>query len=301
MLHQPTPAVPDGLAHRLLGTVGNDLLQRRYEEPADDRDDDDGYTDQGERRNLDSATEENQRQAGGCEHASSLGDVDSVSRETQQCGEQGHGRGQHGEDCDRRTDGESLNELESHEPHTKHAYDYGNTGEQNSATGAVHGVDRGVFVAQARAQTISVSSDDEQGVVDTDAEADHDADEGREVGNGKELCGNRQESGADEDAEERSADRKSHGEYRTERKDEDDDRERETDEFRLWRFELTEGLSPEQDVETFHFRLGLHQNLSILEQVLLRQIGTQGDVGIGQLPGQFALPGDLLCTLGAVG
>ena len=92
----------------------------------------------------------------------------------------------------------------------------------------------------ARVQLLAIARDDQQRVVDADAEADHQADERREVGDLDEVAGEDDERAAEADAEQRDADRQAHREHRPERDDQDDDGEREAEQLGRRLFELGE-------------------------------------------------------------
>ena len=81
----------------------------------------------------------------------------------------------------------------------------------------------------ARGQVLAVSRDDEQRVVDADAEADHRDGGGGEVGHVDERAHAQHDRDAGTDAEQRGADRQSHREHRAEREQQDDHRREETD------------------------------------------------------------------------
>ncbi len=134
---------------------------------------------------------------------------------------------------------------------------------------------------------------DEQGVVDTDADTDHGAERDREVGDRDHVRQQCDEARTDADTEQRDADGETHGQYRPERQDQDDDRETQADQFGLGWFEFAERLATDLHLETV--------------DVGRRQIGDLGadfpgfglaerfgqiDLGIGDLPGQFAFGGD---------
>ena len=89
----------------------------------------------------------------------------------------------------------------------------------------------------------------EQRVVDADAEADHQADERREVGDLHEVAGEDDERAAEADAEQRDADRQAHGQHRAERDDQDDDGEGEAEQLGRRLLELGEEEAAELDAQ----------------------------------------------------
>ena len=82
-------------------------------------------------------------------------------------------------------------------------------------------------------ELLPVAGDDEQRVVDADAEPDHDADERGEVGHLEQVAEENDQRAADADAEQRDPDGQAHCEDRPERDDEDDDREGESEDLRV--------------------------------------------------------------------
>ena len=81
----------------------------------------------------------------------------------------------------------------------------------------------GVGDAHAVVQVLAVAGDDEQRVVDADAEADHHAEDQREVGNVDERRQDADAGGADEHAHQRSDDRQAHRDDGAERDEQHDD------------------------------------------------------------------------------
>ncbi len=97
---------------------------------------------------------------------------------------------------------------------------------------------------------LAIAGDDEQGVVDPDAQSDHQPDEGGEVGNRHDI---REEGGdpdtAGGDAGESDPDRQAHGEDRSERDDQHHDRERDADQLGLGRLELSQRVAADLDAK----------------------------------------------------
>ena len=92
------------------------------------------------------------------------------------------GRDHHHEHAERGAGREAAHEREAHQVQAQQRDDHGRAGEQHRAA---RGVDRGggrVVRFQARVQAFAVAGDDEQRVVDTDAEPDHRGELRREVG-----------------------------------------------------------------------------------------------------------------------
>ena len=113
---------------------------------------------------------------------------------------------------------------------------------------SIDGDDR-VLDARAAFEVLSVAGDDEQRVVDADAEADHRHHRGGEVGHRDDVAGERHERRGDAETEQGDADRQAHGEHRTEREDEDDDRGDEAVDLALGELELGEQVAAVLDLE----------------------------------------------------
>ena len=85
-------------------------------------------------------------------------------------------------DGDRGGDGEALHEADAHEEHAEQRDDDGGAGEQHRAPGGVDGDGDRLAHGVAGVELLAVAGDDQQRVVDADAEADHDAEERGELG-----------------------------------------------------------------------------------------------------------------------
>ena len=104
-------------------------------------------------------------------------------------------------DRERGGDAEPADEPDAHEEHAEQRDDDGGAGEHHRPAGGVHrDADRLADVV-AGVQLLAVAGDDEQRVVDADAEADHHADERREVGDLHEVADEDHERPAQADAE----------------------------------------------------------------------------------------------------
>ncbi len=88
----------------------------------------------------------------------------------------------------RRTDRQTLDELHAHEQQAHQRDDDGGAGEQHRTTRGVDGDADRLAHRVTGVQLLAIAGDDEQRVVDADAEADHDAEERREVGDGKDVA-----------------------------------------------------------------------------------------------------------------
>ncbi len=100
--------------------------------------------------------------------------------------------------------------------------------------------DRRVLDGCPLVQVLPVSGHDEQRVVDTDTEAEHDGDRGREVGDREEVCEQPGKDRSHSDAGEGDADGEAHGEHRPEGEDEHDHGEGQAEQLRARHLELGE-------------------------------------------------------------
>jgi hypothetical protein len=168
-----------------------------------------------------------------------------------------------------------------------------NPGEHHGATSGVERHDRCLLRFESGLQALPIPRDDEEGVVDTDPDTDHRAERHREVGHRDHVRQQRDQAGADTDAEQGHADRQAHREDRTEREDQDDDREAQTDQFGLGRLELAERLATDLDLQALDVgRSQLGDLGADLAGVGLAEGLGEIDLGIGHLPGQRAVGGD---------
>ena len=99
-------------------------------------------------------------------------------------------------------------------------------------------------------QALPVAGDDEQRVVDADAEADHRHHRRREVGHRDDVAGQRHERRADAEAEQGGADRQAHRQHRTEGEDQDDDGGDDAEDLALGQLELAEEVTAVLDLQT---------------------------------------------------
>ena len=146
-----------------------------------------------------------------------------------------------------------------------------------------------------------MSGDDEQGVVDADAEADHDAEERREVGDGEDVGQQRDDRHADADAEQSVADGQAHRQHRSEGDDQDDDGERETEHLGRRRLERREDLAAELDLHAVDLRGEDDDLVADLVGSDERDVVGELDVGERDLPGLGSLQRDLRRSAGHIG
>ena len=183
--------------------------------------------------------------------------------------------------------------LQPDQQHAEQRQHDGDAGEHHGATGGVHRADRRLLGRGAGPGELAVAGDDEQRVVDTDAEADHDADQRCELRD-REAVGEEadQSESAGTDAGDGDADRQTHRQHRTERQDQHHDRERESDQLGLGRFELAERGATDLDSDA----LDLGQQLVDLDADR-RRLGVVDVVGEVELRERDRAVGvDLLCA-----
>src|SRR3990172_4635493 len=146
-------------------------------------------------------------------------------------------------------------------------------------------------------QAGAVAGDDEQRVVDADADADDRRDLGREVGHGQHARYEADDRGATTDAEQRGQDRQPHGEERAEGDEEDDDRGDEADDLAGELGLLREEVAAKLHLQALR-RLGLYRlvqvfdHLGIIDVLLVVAVG-EVDLRVGNL----AAWGDLVGVL----
>ena len=198
----------------------------------------------------------------------------------------------HRDDCGG-ADGEALHELHAHEQHAHQRDDDGRAREEHGTSGRVDGdADRLARVVPG-VELLAIAGDDEERVVDADAEADHDPEERREVGDREDVGQQGDDRHADADAEQRVADGQPHREHRPEREDQDDDREREAEHLGRRRLERGEDLTAELDLHAVDVG---RESLDLLADLVgagERDLVGQLDVRERDLPGLRALQRDL--------
>ena len=141
-------------------------------------------------------------------------------------------------------------------------------------------------------QALPVAGDDEQGVVDADAEADHRHHRRREVGHRDDVAEQRDEGRGDAEAEQGGADRQAHRQHRTEGQDEDDDGGDDAEISLSGQLELAEQVTAVLDRQALDGRLLLAEVLDLLAEVGDLLEASVGDVELGE--GDRAVGADLL-------
>ena len=150
--------------------------------------------------------------------------VDPVPRETEERRQQGD-RGDHHDQHDHR-DGDAGGGHERHagDGEAEDRDDDGAAGEDDGLTGGGDGPADRLLDGQAAGEVLAVPGDEEQRVVDPDAEADHAADLRRPARDVDQVGDQRHRADAEGEAEERHPDRQAHRDDRPERDEQDDDR-----------------------------------------------------------------------------
>ena len=130
-------------------------------------------------------------------------------------------------------------------------------------------------------QAFSIAGDDEQRVVDADAEADHRGQLRREVGHRLHTAEQHRQCDAGAESEQRGSDRQAHRHDRTERDDQDDDRREDAQRLTGGQLELGEHLPTELDAQP----LDVDAVLEILDVVAERDhvlVVPVADVHLGE-------------------
>ena len=96
-------------------------------------------------------------------------------------GGQQRDRGQHGAGHHRGgADAQAADERQAHGQHADQGDDHGEAGEQHGPPGGVDGGDHRLLGVEAGLERLAIAGDDEQGVVDAHADADHGGQDGGE-------------------------------------------------------------------------------------------------------------------------
>ena len=109
--------------------------------------------------------------------------------------------------------------------------EHGGPGEQHGPPGGGHGPDDGVAGVEAFTEALAVAGDDEQRVVDPDAEPDHGHQLRAEAGIDQQMTDQGYHAVPDADADQRGDDRQAHRHHGPEGQEHDDDRSGDADAF----------------------------------------------------------------------
>ena len=179
--------------------------------------------------------------------------ADALAGEHQQGGEQRERRGEHEQHPERCCDRNAVEEADAEREHAEERDHDGGSGEEDRAAGGVHRqLQRGADVTAVLAIGVAVARDDEEGVVDPDAEADHQRELGGEVDHVDQVAAEPDDAETGPEAEQRRHDRQAHREQRAEAEQQHDDGGEEADarceaEARL--LSLLDRLAAELDLE----------------------------------------------------
>ncbi len=161
-----------------------------------------------------------------------MGVAGAASREAEERRQERDGdHHRHGDD-DGRREPQRRHERDTGELETENGDDHRASGEDDRLAGGGVGVARRLFHVHARGEVVAVTTEDEQGVVDTDTETDH-GPEARSHRRDLDPGGEKTDHGqADGQARQRRHEREGHGDQRPERDVEDDQRGHDADRLR---------------------------------------------------------------------
>jgi hypothetical protein len=287
------PAVGGRLLERLGRGPGHLALEGGDEEPGDEHDHRQGHADE-QSGDLEAGADQGDGDQGGGDEPSPAGQLDPPPGEAQKGGKQGEGGGHRHRHHRGGTDGEALDEAHAHEEHAEQGDHHGHAGEEHRPPGGVDGDGDRLPHPVAGPQLLAVAGGDEQGVVDAHPQADHDAEEGGEVGDGEDVAQKGDEGRADADPEEGHAHGKAHGQHRAEGDDEDDHGEGHAQDLRGGLLELGEDGPAQLDAQARDPRGLLEDLLADLVAAVEVDVVGQLDVGEGDLPGLGPPRRDLL-------
>jgi hypothetical protein len=132
-------------------------------------------------------------------------------------------------------------------------------------------------------ELLAVPRDDEQRVVDADAQSDHQPDERSELRHLEDVAEQDHESAADPDAEQGDRDREAHGQHRSEGHDQDDDGEGEAEQLGRRLLELGEDEAAQLDPQAVDRRCRVDDRVAHVLRIRERHVLRELDVGVGDL------------------
>ena len=175
-----------------------------------------------------------------------------VLLEAEQGGQECQGRKHRDQHRERGGDGDAVEEREPQDQHAEQRDTHGNAGEEHGPSGGVDCRDNRVLDAHSTLQTLAAARDDEERVINTDAQSNERAENRRELGDVEPVAQQRRRGRGDAQREQRDAERQQHGEERPEGEHEDDrggDEPEDLARASFGRVELPEGVAAELDVE----------------------------------------------------
>ncbi len=230
--------------------------------------------------------------------------VDPLAGDRQQRRQQGQRRDHREQHGDRGRHRDAVEEADAEQQHPHQRDDHGDAGEEHGAAGGVDGGDRRVARLQPLVEAVAEAGEDEERVVDADAEADHRRQLRREVGGVEDVGAERDQAEADAEGEEGGDQRQAHRHHRAEGQQQDDDRGKQAD--------REGGVAPSSSARTSSIgapptldlqvvavrRLG-RSTISFLMSSLFELVG--GDVVLDGRVGDFAVFADRAGASGRVG
>ena len=157
-----------------------------------------------------------------------------LPKKAQQGRQERQGRGKHAQHRDRRRHGQPVEEVDAERAHPHQGDDDGDPREDHRAAGRVHRErDRAANVAAVRAIDLAVAGDDEERVIDADAEPDHQRQLRREVGHAQHPAAQTDQTDPGAEPEQGRRDRQAHRQQRAEADQQHDDRRPDPDQERV--------------------------------------------------------------------
>ena len=307
-LDHTTEPVPAGLPQRLGLPVPHCTSQRvgrESERPGHQYENGHG---QAYQQRSEAGAESEQRDAyqRGGHHAPDPGRRDPVAEEAdggrQQRDRPGHDQGHGGG----RGQAQPGHEGQTDEQQAQKRHHHGGAGEDHGPAGRVERSRGGVLTGQAAADPLPVAGDDEQRVVDANADADHEPEGRSELGHGHDVAQHDDAGRPDSHAGQGRGDGQAHGHYRAHRQYQHEHREGKPDGFGLGRIALGQPGPAHLHLHAVHRAQpgDLDQVVDLDADVSGLDGGGAGsgvDVGVGDEPGLGAPGRDAMGSVRSVG
>ncbi len=212
----------------------------------------------------------------------------------EQRGQQGDGGGDGQDDGERGGEGDTVEEAQPQDQHAQQRDTHRGTGEDDRPPGHRDGTLGGLLDGQSRPQAPPVAGDDEQRIVDADAEADEHAQHGGEVGDGHGMAEQADPGRGGADGDQRGDDRKKGRGERAEGEEEHHGRHPQPDDFR----QLRTGRLGQRDPGAAQLHVEpvpcgglrrLHHLLDLARVQLVRR-PVEDEGGVGGVPVRADLP-----------
>ncbi|MEI2653793.1 MAG: hypothetical protein V9G12_16890 [Microthrixaceae bacterium] len=243
------PPVGEGRFHRLRTPSRDGAPQRPHGQAGEQGEEGERTGGGRERRQPDAEAEQGDRREAGGDEAAPAGELDPLPGEPEQRREQRGGREHGGEHGGGDTDAHAADRPDAHEEEAEHRDHHGGAGEDHGSPGGLHGDHGGRTRRVPGVEAFPVAGDDEEGVVDADAEPDHDPEDGGVVRDGEDVAEEQGDPDAGGDTAECDGDREAHGEHRPEGQDQDDHGEGEAEELGLRGVDHGQVLAAREDLE----------------------------------------------------